>query len=297
MCLQQGIASQPNPPSREFIIRWCDQGDAKVCLQWHTQGFSTLYPSGEVKQHKLVTLINRHSHFFGHNHSTFHSQVHKSHSPNLSRKKVVRISSIMLFHLSKLWKAKFFMLCDVIILVRLQGKFEINHFRVWKGKGTCYVFYMNNRHGTMKLQLIPQLSAITEFRRILIYLEWQMSAPTCQVHWLPRNCIPLCLGLLPQLPVNGCSGYWPRCSLHPVERPRTNCHGPFSLNSATESLGVAPLLRCRPSDLCRPRRPAGLWGNGLFPVRLTEIEEFNPFTPELKKCILPTFQKAIVWVM
>ena len=23
----------------------------------------------------------------------------------------------------------------------------------------------------------------------------------------------------------------------------------------------------------------------------------NPFTPELKKCILPTFQKAIVWVM
>ena len=24
---------------------------------------------------------------------------------------------------------------------------------------------------------------------------------------------------------------------------------------------------------------------------------FNPFTPELKKCILPTFQKAIVWVM
>ena len=24
---------------------------------------------------------------------------------------------------------------------------------------------------------------------------------------------------------------------------------------------------------------------------------FNPSTPELKKCILPTFQKAIVWVM
>ena len=25
--------------------------------------------------------------------------------------------------------------------------------------------------------------------------------------------------------------------------------------------------------------------------------QLNPFTPELKKCILPTFQKAIVWVM
>ena len=31
-----------------------------------------------------------------------------------------------------------------------------------------------------------------------------------------------------------------------------------------------------------------------YDVRITQ---FNPFTPELKKCILPTFQKAIVWVM
>ena len=31
------------------------------------------------------------------------------------------------FHLSKLWKAKFFILCDVIFLVRLQGKFDIDH--------------------------------------------------------------------------------------------------------------------------------------------------------------------------
>ena len=26
-------------------------------------------------------------------------------------------------------------------------------------------------------------------------------------------------------------------------------------------------------------------------------QAINPFTPELKKCILPAFQKAIVWVM
>ena len=38
----------------------------------------------------------------------------------------MRISSIIIFHLSKLRKAKFFMLCDVIFLVRLQGKFEID---------------------------------------------------------------------------------------------------------------------------------------------------------------------------
>ena len=40
---------------------------------------------------------------------------------------VMRICSIKIFHLSKLWKAKFFVLCDVIFLVRLQGKFEIDH--------------------------------------------------------------------------------------------------------------------------------------------------------------------------
>ena len=38
---------------------------------------------------------------------------------------VVRIGSMIIFHLSKLWKAKFFSLCDVIFLVRLQGKLKL----------------------------------------------------------------------------------------------------------------------------------------------------------------------------
>ena len=46
---------------------------------------------------------------------------------------VVRIDSIIIFRLSKLWKAKFFILCDAIFLVRMQGKFEIDHF--WERKG------------------------------------------------------------------------------------------------------------------------------------------------------------------
>ena len=29
----------------------------------------------------------------------------------------------------------------------------------------------------------------------------------------------------------------------------------------------------------------------------SKSEDINPFAPELKKCILPTFQKVIVWVM
>ena len=38
---------------------------------------------------------------------------------------VVRIDSTIIFHLSKLLKLAFFILCDVIFLMRLWGKFEI----------------------------------------------------------------------------------------------------------------------------------------------------------------------------
>ena len=34
---------------------------------------------------------------------------------------------MIIFHLSKLGKAKFFILCDVILVARLQGKFGIDH--------------------------------------------------------------------------------------------------------------------------------------------------------------------------
>ena len=40
---------------------------------------------------------------------------------------VVRIGSNITLHLRKLWKAKFFILCDVVFLARLQGKLEIDH--------------------------------------------------------------------------------------------------------------------------------------------------------------------------
>ena len=47
--------------------------------------------------------------------------------------KVVRICIKIIFHLSKLWKANFSLLCDVIFLVRLQGNFDIDHSQEWKG--------------------------------------------------------------------------------------------------------------------------------------------------------------------
>ena len=43
---------------------------------------------------------------------------------------VVRIRSIIICHLSKLWKDKFFILYGVIFLERLEGKFEID--RSWE---------------------------------------------------------------------------------------------------------------------------------------------------------------------
>ena len=69
--------------------------------------------------------------------SPFHSQVKKVHSPNLLKRKciskAVRICIKIIFHLSKLWKAKFSLLCDVIFLVRLQRNFDIDHSQEWKG--------------------------------------------------------------------------------------------------------------------------------------------------------------------
>ena len=41
--------------------------------------------------------------------------------------------SIIIFRLSKLWKAMFSTVCDVIFLVRLQEKFDIDHFWEWEG--------------------------------------------------------------------------------------------------------------------------------------------------------------------
>ena len=40
---------------------------------------------------------------------------------------VARIGSVISSHLSKLCKAKFSILCDVIFLMRLQEKFDIDH--------------------------------------------------------------------------------------------------------------------------------------------------------------------------
>ena len=46
---------------------------------------------------------------------------------------VAIIYGAITFNLSKLWKVKFSILCDVIFLVILQGNFDIDHSQEWKG--------------------------------------------------------------------------------------------------------------------------------------------------------------------
>ena len=56
---------------------------------------------------------------------------------------VVRIGSIIIFLLNRLWKAKFSILSDVMFLVRLQGKFKIDHFWEWTTlKRTPQLFFL-----------------------------------------------------------------------------------------------------------------------------------------------------------
>ena len=62
--------------------------------------------------------------------------VHFPNLPTVNIKKCIRdvvgIGCIIILHLSKLWKAKFFILCDVISIMRLQEKFEFDHSWEWK---------------------------------------------------------------------------------------------------------------------------------------------------------------------
>ena len=52
---------------------------------------------------------------------------------------VVKIGGIT-NHLSKLWKAKFFILCNAIFLMRLQGKFETDHsWNCWKWRSSNHI--------------------------------------------------------------------------------------------------------------------------------------------------------------
>ena len=102
-----------------------DQTAYKTCHSLpHTTGFdviSRMLPGTHAKTGIQMWANSSFQHF--------HSQVQQVHFSITIWKKylseVMRISSTIIFHLSKLWKAKFFILCEVIFVVRLQEKIEI----------------------------------------------------------------------------------------------------------------------------------------------------------------------------
>ena len=112
----------PCEQSRPGLICW-----SAARLPWFL-GYLPVLPSG-LEKRKTFHFVQRPDWCIVA--KPLHSQAQKVISPNLLSRKCIsevgRIGSIIIFHLSKLWKAKFFILCDVIFLVRLQGKFEIDH--------------------------------------------------------------------------------------------------------------------------------------------------------------------------
>ena len=64
---------------------------------------------------------------------------------------VVRVGSRIIFHLSKRWKAKFFILCDVLFLVRLQEKW-LEPMHLYQVLFTSATFWLHEKVCTVTNQ-------------------------------------------------------------------------------------------------------------------------------------------------
>ena len=115
---------------------------------------------------------------------------------------VMRIGSIIIFNLSKLWKAMFFILCDVILPVRLQEKFELGHSWEWKGwilrliffvsflqqKENCYEPYPTDQVQHITHQLLWSVKFC--YRFIEGQRPWAVTLRTASL-WTQQACGPL----------------------------------------------------------------------------------------------------------
>ena len=122
------------------------------------------------------------------------------------KSEIMRIGAIIIFHLSKLhvWKAKFFMLCDVIFLMRLQGKFKIDH--TW-GEN-CFSISTSQQSWSKLLEqplnmiYIPHTMLIVWAQ--LGHWKWGEGPATWNANLVPVDCWKLWLKLLysslPSLP-------------------------------------------------------------------------------------------------
>ena len=99
----------------------------------------------------------------------FHYQVQNVTFPKPFKKKCIseieRLGSIIIFHLSKLWKAKFFILCDATFQVRLQGKFEINRSWEWKS----LAFRASDSTGVILIGFVTKIIRMLGMRPRIIF--------------------------------------------------------------------------------------------------------------------------------
>ena len=117
-----------NTPSMHVHRTWAFRRiEPRVCSLWEPRKLYTKLYTTSTKWPNTWILNTSPSLSLPSSKSTF-SQPFKDKCIN----DLGRIGSIIIFHLSKLWKAKFSILCDVIFLVRLQGKFESDHSWEWK---------------------------------------------------------------------------------------------------------------------------------------------------------------------
>ena len=101
---------------------------------------------------------------------------------------ILRIGSIIIFHLSKLWKANFFILCGVIFLVRLQRKFGIDHSWEWKGSVKWQSTEGCSRIYCKKSNLLVGCASLLPV--VIIIITVAFSTFPCQKHRRPKN-LPL----------------------------------------------------------------------------------------------------------
>ena len=111
---------------------------------------------------------------------------------------VMRIGSIIISHLSKLWKVKFLILCDVISLARLQEEFEID--RSWERmvyliSFACTEFFFlrlctdSYRCSVFKVFLSGYVKDVGEEMRHEFWcglqkIKWISICTACTQHWL-----------------------------------------------------------------------------------------------------------------
>ena len=72
---------------------------------------------------------------------------HKKENIKVSKYAEFQQDRSVILHESKPWKVKFFILCDVIFLLRLQGKFEIDHSWEWQGWSQLVQWPINSKYG------------------------------------------------------------------------------------------------------------------------------------------------------